>query len=170
MKIVLKIISIISAISERVGQFISWLIIPIILVLVYEVIVRYGFNSPTLWAYPLDSNLQGYYVFLGAAFAFLLKGFVSMDVVHSRFAPRTKAMVDLATAGFSFVFCSVLFWGGITYAIKAVGIMETSGPPLYFPLYPLRVMLPIGVGLLWLQVFAKFLGDILTAITGRQQA
>lgn len=163
-----KIINAITGFNEAVGKIVSLLAIPLILVLVFEVVRRYGFNAPTQWAYTLNSNLLGYFVLLGGAYALIHKGFINMDIVYTRFPLRSRAIVDLVTATLIFAFCSVLLWGGVEYAIKSVRVLETTGPPIYFPLYPLRVILPIGVFFLWLQGLAKFIGDLVIATTGRQ--
>jgi len=41
------------------GQVISWMIVPMVLSLTYEVVARYGFNAPTLWAYDMTFMLYG---------------------------------------------------------------------------------------------------------------
>jgi TRAP-type mannitol/chloroaromatic compound transport system permease small subunit len=50
------------------GQIVAWLIIPMVLGLTYEVVARYLFNAPTLWAYDMTFMMYGSYFMLGAAF------------------------------------------------------------------------------------------------------
>ena len=45
-----KFLQIIDSISEWSGRIFMWLIVPLTVVVVYEVIARYFFQSPHIWA------------------------------------------------------------------------------------------------------------------------
>jgi len=168
MKLLRKIIKSIAVINDVVGEVFSFLIIPMILLLVIEVVRRYGFNDPTEWCYPVSSGLQAYLVFLGGGYVLLHEGFLRMDVVYNLFPVGTRTVINLVLAPFGFIFCAVLLWIGTEYAIESVSLLENSGPPLYLPIYPFKVALPIGVFFLSLQWLAEFIGNLATAITGKQ--
>ena len=61
------------------GQIVAWLIIPMVLALTFEVVSRYLFNAPTLWAYDMTFMMYGSYFMLGAAFTLQRKGHVRTD-------------------------------------------------------------------------------------------
>jgi len=163
-----SLLKVIDALSDWAGKVISFLIVPIVFILVYEVVMRYGFNAPTQWAHHISWNLTSPFFLLGGAYGLLKKGHVNMDVVYNRFPLRMRAIVDLFTAILFFLFCGVLLWKGMEYAWGSLMILETSGCPLYFPLYPIKLILPIAAFLLLLQGSAKFIRDLITAIAGRQ--
>ena len=49
----------IDAFSNWSGRIFSLLIFPLVLGITYEVIVRYAFNAPTIWAYDVSYMLYG---------------------------------------------------------------------------------------------------------------
>jgi len=51
-----------------VGKFVGWMLIPMILSLAYEVVARYAFGKPTIWAYDMTFMLYGSFFMLGASY------------------------------------------------------------------------------------------------------
>ncbi len=50
------------------GRIAAWCFGAIILVMVYEVVARYGFNAPTAWAHEMSVMLAGFAFIFGGAF------------------------------------------------------------------------------------------------------
>ncbi len=71
------------------GRITGWLIIPMVLSLVYEVVARYFFNAPTVWAYDMTSFLYGAFFMLGAAYT-LLKRATSAPTRSTRAGRRAR--------------------------------------------------------------------------------
>ena len=53
------------------GRIVGWLIIPMVLSLVWEVVARYWFNAPTVWAYDMTYMLYGTFFMLGSAYTLI---------------------------------------------------------------------------------------------------
>ena len=135
--------------------------------MVYEVVARYGFNAPTVWAYELTIFLFGACMIIGGAYAHRYGAHVNVDIVYGRLSPRGKAILDLLTAAIFFLFVGILLWRGWEFGLTSVRNLERSdtlwAPPYYF----FKMTLPIGAGLVFLQGLAKFIRDLTTAVTGR---
>ena len=58
--------------SKRVGNIVCWILVPLILAMTYEVIMRKLFLAPTIWAYDMSRFLYGALFMLGAGYACLL--------------------------------------------------------------------------------------------------
>jgi TRAP-type mannitol/chloroaromatic compound transport system permease small subunit len=69
--------------SETAGKLVAWLIIPLVLGLMYEVIARYVFNAPTIWAYDITYMIYGAHFMMGAAYLLYVRGYVRIDVRHA---------------------------------------------------------------------------------------
>ena len=54
-----KAITLLEIPSVLVGKLGAWLILPMVGALVYEVVSRYIFNAPTIWAYDITYILAG---------------------------------------------------------------------------------------------------------------
>ena len=54
-------------VSEWAGKLVAWLILPLVLFTVMEVVLRYVFNSPTVWAWDVNIQLMLVFLALGGA-------------------------------------------------------------------------------------------------------
>ena len=163
------LLHIIDTVNEWAGRITSLLIIALTGVMVFEVVARYVFRSPTEWAFETSGFLFLGYILLGGGYTLLYGSHVNTDVLYNRFSLRTKAIVDLITAVLSFIFCGVLLWEGSRLAWGAIETGRHSGTPWNPPLYAVMWMLPAGGGSLLIQVVAKFIRDLFTAVTGREE-
>jgi len=158
----------IDATSEWSGKIIGFMIYAGMAVLVYEVAARYLFNAPTIWAHGVSQRIFAAYYILAGACVLRYKQHINMDVVYNRFSLRTRAIVDLITSVFFFAFVGVLLWQGADFAWTSLMNLEPCHTPFRAPVYPVKLMVPLGALLILLQGLAKFSRDLITAITGRQ--
>ncbi len=165
MKTLLKAID---TISEWSGKLVALIFYAMVGVLVWEVVMRYAFNAPTIWAHGVSLRIFAAYSILAGAYVLLHKGHIAMDLVYSRFPLRTKAIVDLVTAPLFFAFCGVLLWYGSSFAWTSLSMLEPCYTPFRAPIYPVKLMVPVGAFLILLQGLAKYSRDFITAISGRQ--
>lgn len=163
-----KILSIIDRINEMLGQVLSNLVIVLMLVTLYDVIMRYAFNRPTKWAFTICVALMSLMVILGAGYVFLHKGHVAVDVIYRNFSPRVKAIMNLVTFTFIFIFCFIVIWKGGDLAFDSIRQRETDRVSLLtMPIYPFRVFVVVGGILLFLQAVVKFIRDLEVARSGK---
>lgn len=154
--------------SEWTGKIVSFFIYIGIGVLVFEVLMRYAFNAPTIWAHGVSMRFFAVYYILLGAYTFYKQAHVRVDVVYNRLSLRGRAILDVATASLLFASCIALIWYGIPYTAKSFALLETDNTPFHAPMYPIKLMIPLGAFLLLLQGLAKFYRDLVTAITGRR--
>ena len=160
----------IDLISDWVGRVVSYLIFFLALIIGYDVLARYLFNSPTRWAYELSIMFFGTFVLLGGAYSAVKGGHVNMDVVYNLFPRRVRALLDVITFFVALAFVGVLLWKGGATAWDSIKILETDSTLWGPPIYPFRTMLPLGAFLLLLQLIAKLIRDVITLITGKDSA
>lgn len=161
-KILDRFLHIVDVTNDWVGKITSFFIPVIMLIVSYEVVSRYVFNAPTIWAWDINVQLFAIIVFLGGGYTLLYKGHVNVDVLYSHFSEKGKAIAELITAPIFFIFLITLLWkmGVMTLAsIKEREIMSTIFAP---PLYPMKVILYLGLVLFFMQGIAKLIRDIRT--------
>jgi TRAP-type mannitol/chloroaromatic compound transport system permease small subunit len=156
----------IDLLNEWVGKALAYLILPIFVLLMIEVFARYLFNAPAVWRSELTQMLFGVYVILSGGYLLAEKGHVNVDILTSRATPRTRAILDVCTSALFFVFAGTLFYFGFAMAWDSLSIRETSQSAWDPPIYPMKLMIPAGAGLLLLQGLAKLLRDVLFVFTG----
>lgn len=159
----------IERLSALVGLLAAWIVAPLIFATVYEVISRYVFNAPTIWAFEIGYMAMGANFLLGAAYALREKAHIRIDVAYSHFPPRGQALVDVV--GYAFVFIPFGIWLSYRlglYAWTAFESGETSGESAWNPvIWPLRVVFFVGFALLTLQAVVELAKSVRTLITGR---
>lgn len=160
-KKIASIVHRIDGISEWSGRILHWLILMMLFIMLYEVIGRYVFNSPTIWALELATMTWGAYGVMAGAYVFLYRGHIANTILYERWSERKKAIADVVTFPLVIVFCVMLLWKGMHYGIMAVVAMEQShsawGPPLYI----WKLTIPAGTLLLLLQGISKFIRDLM---------
>lgn len=162
----LKILDWIDALSDRSGKLVAYLIPVLIIVEVYEVVARYGFGSPTIWAHALSAMLFGAFILLGGAYTLRHNGHVNMDIIYTRLSARGRALLDIVTFLLFLAFIGVLLWKGWGMAWRSIRLLEHDSTEWAPPLYPFKLMLPVGAALLLLQGLAKLARDVRILIRG----
>lgn len=152
----------IDSLNERVGKISGWLIIPLTTLVTYDVILRYVFNRPTVWAWDINVQLLGALVVLGGGYALLHDAHIGVDALVIHLSPRRRAIVDLITSGFFFFGIGVLMWKAVGDAWFSLQIRELYSSVFLPPIYPFKILMVIGILLLLLQGVAKFIRDLIT--------
>jgi TRAP-type mannitol/chloroaromatic compound transport system permease small subunit len=163
-----KALKVIDAISRWSGKITGFLIYPGIGILVYEVIMRYAFHSPTLWAHGASQRIFGTYFIICGAYGLLVGAHVNMDLIINRVSTRTKGILNVIACLFFFIFIVVIIWQGSRFAWMSLSGLENDNTPWAAPMYPVKLMIPLGGFLILLQGIAKFSRDIMTIISRRQ--
>lgn len=152
--------------NARFAWIVAFLICPMIAIMIWEIVMRYFFNQPSLWAYEISLFLYGGYIVLGGAYTHLAGSHVNVDIIWGRLPPRGRAILDVLTSGIVFLFLGVLFWASLKITINSWQMGETTMTHWQPPYYPLRTTLPVGCFLFMLQAVAKLIRDVLTIIQG----
>jgi len=168
MKAIRYFLHYVDLINAKFGWFVAFLMLPMILIMVWEIVMRYFFNSPSLWAYETSLFMYGAYIALAGGYTLLVKGHVNVDIIWGRLPLRWRSIVDIVTAALFFLYIGVLFKESLEATINSWQLMERTMTYWNPPYYPLRTALPVACLLLLLQGLAKLIRDINTAITGRE--
>ncbi len=168
MRFLLGFIGFVDAMNDRMGKIVSFLVYPVMLVLVYEVVMRYAFNSPTIWAHETSCMLYGAHFVLGGAYALRHDAFVNVEVFYMRFSRRTQAIVDLVTWTMFYVFVGVMLWKSLPWAWASFLVREFSSSTWGPPVWPVKWTIPFAAFFMLLQGMTKTIKDSYLAVTGRE--
>lgn len=161
-------IRIIDTFTDLTGTVFSWMSIPLVAAVAYEVIARYLFNAPTIWSYDVTYMLYGALFMLGAAYALHKGAHIRTDFFWDTFTPRTRGLID-SLSYVLFFFPSFIALGIISYneASYSLLINEMSDQTPWRPLlWPFKFVVPIACLLLLIQGFSEFLKSFYMARTG----
>jgi TRAP-type mannitol/chloroaromatic compound transport system permease small subunit len=164
----LKTIKVIDTFSEWSGKAVAWMILPMVFGLTWEVIARYGFNAPTIWAFDMTYMLYGSLFMLGAHYALFRGAHIRTDMLYENYSDRKKGMVD-AVAYLLFFFPGMLlfFYASVDEAWHAFRIWERSEQTAWRPiLWPFKAVVPLTAVLLLIQGVSELLKSLYAARTG----
>ena len=147
-------------VNVRVGEFVAYWAVISVFAYYYEVLARYVFNSPTNWVHESMFLMYGMQYMLAGAYAYQVDQHVRVDVFYAKFSPRGKAIADIITSVFFFIFILTLLWTGLKFALDAVGNREVSFTEWGVQYWPVKLTMPIGAALLALQGLSKLIKDI----------
>jgi TRAP-type mannitol/chloroaromatic compound transport system permease small subunit len=165
-----RTLSLVDSLNEWVGKVFSFLILILALIVGYEIIMRYVFNRPTIWVHEMSAMLFGTFMILGGAFTARYNGHVGMDIVYGLLSVKKRAVLDVISFFILFVpLLGVLIWKGGASAWKSVAMLEHDSSQWGPPLYPLRIMLPLGAFLFLLQASAKTVRDFIVLFGGDKE-
>ena len=161
----LKTIAALELPSVIVAKLGAWLILPMTGALVYEVISRYIFDSPTIWAYDITYMLSGSLFMLGSAYALRNGSHVRADFLLTSRPPRWQAIIDVTLYVLVyFPVIAVFFWFSARFAAHSWAQHETYPESPWMPIiYPLKTVMPVTLALLFLQGIAELLKALWTA-------
>ena len=148
-------------INGYVGEYVSFWSIIAVFVYYYEVLTRYLFNSPTNWAHESMFLMFGMQYMLAAGFTHRENAHVHVDVLYHYFPLRMKALVNVLTSIFFFIFCIVLFWTGWVFAADSIGVWEVSFTEWAIQYWPVKLTLSAGALLLMLDGISKLTKDLI---------
>lgn len=162
-----KFVAGIDRMSDLMGQIVKYLILVLIFVLCFEVVARYVFGKPTIWAMETSKMVFGSIGSLCWGYTLKIGGHVRVDLFYTKFSKKWKAIVDVAlTALFLFPIEFILMYTGYKWAFFALKVNERMVDSSWLPpSAPFRFILAIGFTLFFIQTIAEFLKNIYFLIT-----
>ena len=164
-----RFLRVIDNLSQWSGKAFSFVLIAVVGTICIEVVMRYGLNSPTIWAQETMQYLSGVTYIFGGAYALYAGAHVKVEVLAERFGPRTRAVFDLITFPSFLIFAGALLWFGAEFAWDSILLKESTFSGWAPPIWPIKLTIPVGTLLLFLQGLAKFLRDFKIAVGSQHE-
>lgn len=148
----------IDAIAVACGQLAA-VAATLLVVLTAGLVLAFSLGQGSTKVQDLVLWLNAGMVMLGLGYALKHRAHVRIDVLSSRWSPRTRARVELlGIAGLLLPFCAALFWLSLDYVAMSWAVRERSASSGGLAgLYLAKTLLPVGAALLALQGIADFL-------------
>ena len=151
----------IESVNVKAGQFVAYWAVISVFVYYYEVVARFVFNSPTNWVHESMFLMYGMQYMISGAYAYREDQHVRVDVVYSHLSPRGKAIADIVSSVFFFIFTITLLVTGWKFALDAIRNTEISFTEWAVQYWPVKLTMPIGAALIVLQGISKLIKDIM---------
>ena len=166
--ILLKIISIIDAFTECTGKFISIFVIILVLLVGYDVSMRYLFNSGSIAIQELEWHLFSIILLLGSAYTLKHDEHVRLDIFYSSKLINDKVRIWFDVLGTLLIllpFCLLIIVSAWPFVTQAYIHNEISPDPGGLPArWLIKAAIPLGFFFLLIQGIAEALKKLLIAL------
>lgn len=159
-------IKLIDTFIEWTGKTASWLVLGLVLLICYDVAMRYLFQQGSVALQELEWHLFALIFLLGSAYTLKYDEHVRVDIIYqSHFmSDKKRALVNIFGALFLLVpFCILILTSSWPFVENAFNYNEGSPDPGGLPYrFLLKGSLLVAFGLLILQALADLARNILT--------
>jgi len=152
MKVLIAISRAIDALNERVGRAVLWLVLVMTLVSAANAVARYALNMSSNGWLELQWYLFAGVFLLAAGYTLKHNGHVRIDLVYGHVSPRAQAWIDLLGGLVALLPLTLLLvWLSWPLFIDSFHSGEMSSDAGGLIRWPVRLLTPLGFGLLALQ-------------------
>ncbi|MEM7259448.1 MAG: TRAP transporter small permease subunit [Pseudomonadota bacterium] len=181
MKFLRGYIKVIDAFNGGIGRIMTYGIFAMMLILLWSIISKFG-DQPSLWTLEAAQFAMVAYFILGGPYAVQMGSHVRMDLFYDNWSIKRKAITDAITVVCLLVYLIVLLWGalgstayslgyfgsdaisffiGLATGSESPGTLERSRTIWRPYLWPIKVVLCLGIFMMLLQALSELFKDIL---------
>jgi TRAP-type C4-dicarboxylate transport system permease small subunit len=124
----MKVLDKIKFILDKILEILSTATLGVMTILVvYQVVTRYVFNSPSAKSEALSQYLFVWMIMFGSAYVYGSKEHLTIDILKDKFGPKTNMIVEIITNVCLFAFVLVVcVIGGYNYTVKSAVQVDPS--------------------------------------------
>jgi TRAP-type mannitol/chloroaromatic compound transport system permease small subunit len=147
-------------VCEHTGQIVGFWTVIAVVCYTYEVIARYIFNKPTIWAQEAAYLIFGMQYVIAGAYTYLYKAHVAVDILYVKLPTRGQRGMDIFCSLFSMVFAVTLIGTCYGFFTKSLAMKEITVETWQIQYYPVKGLMMVGGILMLLALFSKLYKDI----------
>jgi len=153
---------------QGIGKVVWWSNALLIAVIILQVVLRYGFDRGLVVFEELQWHLYALAVMMGVSFALTNDAHIRVDVLHQRFSPRAKRVVEIVgILIFLLPFVYIVFDHSIDFLADSWRNNERSDAPTGLPWrWAIKAVIPLSFGLLGLAAISRLIRDVTLLIKG----
>jgi len=153
-------IRIVDKVNRVIGRFIMYGIFVMVAIFIWSSISK-TFFLPSIWTLETAQFAMVAYYIMGGPYSIQLGSNVRMDLFYGAWSDKKKAQFDALTIFFLIFYLGVLLYGAIDSTSYSLQYGERS-PTAWRPyLWPIKIVMCVGIFLMLLQAISEFFKDIL---------
>ncbi len=138
------------------GRGTAWICIVLVLLVAFNVILRYAFRLGPVALQELEWHLMSPIALIGMSYAMFHGDHVRVDIFFERFGRTLQEWIELVAAIVTIIIAIVIFKLSLGFVYQAYSIGEGSPDPGGLPhRFVLRAFIPVGFALLAVQATAQ---------------
>ncbi|MDQ7782221.1 MAG: TRAP transporter small permease subunit [Desulfomonilaceae bacterium] len=154
------------AVNEFLGKAVSWFVPLLMLVTVYDVLMRYIFRATSVKFMDIETNLYILNFMLAAGWTLIHDGHVRVDLVYARLDQKKKAWINIfGSLVFCVPFCILVIWTSWPYVLDSWRVLEGSPDPGGLPgTFLIKTSIPVTFFLLGMQAVSQAIKNLFTVM------
>lgn len=147
--------------NRLIGRVVMYGIFVLMGILLWSSVSK-TFFLPSLWTLEMAQFTMVAYYVLGGPYTIQMGSNVRMDLLYGEWTDRRKAQVDAMTVVLLIAYLAFLLWGGwdsLMYSFQYGGERSPSAWRPY--LWPIKLVMVVGIGLMLLQALSELFKDVL---------
>ncbi len=151
-----------------IGWAVSWANGVLILAIILQVVLRYGFGQGLVPLEELQWHLYAIAVMMGMSFAQVENAHVRVDVLQAHYSPRVRHLIEIVGIMlFMLPFLWLVFRHSLDFVYDAWRTGERSASPGGLPYrWAIKAVIPISFGLLMLAALSRLLRNLKRLLRG----
>ena len=146
---------IVDRLADFLGHLGAWLFFATGAMITYEVLARYLFNAPTIWAAELSQLLLLWGSFIAMATLLRRRSHIRITLLTARLSPLGQKVCEVFTLVFIAGFSVVPVWHGWFIAYDSFERGRSTGTMLNIPNWWSEMVIPLGFLVLLLQCLVE---------------
>lgn len=157
-------------ISVKISHFVSWMAFLLVMITIYDVLMRYVFKAGSIWIQEAEWHLFAANFMLAASWVLIIDGHVRVDIFYANFKPKTKAWINvIGTIVFLIPYCILIIWCSIPFVYDSWAIFEGSSDPGGLPgRYLLKTVIPVTFALLLFQGISEIIKNVIVLKSNKE--
>jgi len=161
------IAGVIERITNLGGYIAGWLVFLLMLLVAFEVFMRYVLHQPPMVADEFGGYMLVALAYIGTAYTWKVKGHIRITVLLDRVPTSVSNWLRLAALVLAFIFFLALSQASYKYLAHSFKLKSASSSWLHFPLQGPQMTLLIGFSLLSLLLIVEITKAIVNMRSGR---
>jgi TRAP-type C4-dicarboxylate transport system permease small subunit len=142
--------------NRLLGERLCYLYLAAVVITAYEVVMRYLFDAPTVWAFELTILLCAICYLLSGGFVTAQRKHIAITSVYDLMPARIRWWLDLLAMLTGILAMGLLVWAAWRPAVLAVTIVERTGSAWNSPSPAIiKPLIAVGAGLIVLQLLVQ---------------
>lgn len=142
------------------GRVTALLISALVFVMLFEVVLRYIFEKPTLWANELSLWMAGFIFLFAGLYAMQQRSHIRIYLLYDTFPRQLQKIADVTSVVLIWVFTVSMIWGAYNEAKAKLLRWETFGTAFDPPIpATLKSMVLLVISLVAVQALSNLIAD-----------
>jgi len=156
--IMISFADLLDTLIDRVGRFAAWSALALVLLMAFNVLLRYFFRTGSVALQEMEWHLMAFLALVCMSYTTLKDGHVQVDIFYARFPAAAQRIIHLVSCTLILGVAVILLKLSIPYVMQSYMIGEGSPDPGGLDnRWIIKGFIPLGFALLVIQSFAAWL-------------